>query len=65
MIRRVVAVLAGVLTTLAIATPAYAHGGQGVTATVTYEQDGYPVTGQVDLRHQPGSWASSANRRIP
>jgi hypothetical protein len=59
-IRRAVYVLACVLATLAIAGPAYAHGGpikldvhgdggQGVNATVSYVNDGHPVTGQVDL----------------
>jgi hypothetical protein len=60
MIRRAATVLASILVVLAIAIPAYAHGGpikldvhgdggQGVNATVTYENDGHPVTGQVDM----------------
>jgi hypothetical protein len=58
----VVYVLACVLATLAIASPAYAHGGpikldvhgdggQGVNATVSYVNDGHPVTGQVVLSY--------------
>jgi hypothetical protein len=58
MTRRLVFVLATLLVLLA--APAYAHGGpiklevrgdggQGVTATVTYQNDGHYVTGQVDM----------------
>jgi hypothetical protein len=60
MIRRVI--IASVLIMLTLAAPAYAHGGpikldvhgdggQGVNATVIYQQDGHPVTGQVDLSY--------------
>lgn len=58
MTRRLVFVLTALLVLLA--APAYAHGGpiklevqgdggQGVTATVTYQNDGHYVTGQVDM----------------
>jgi hypothetical protein len=60
MIRRVAVLVAGLF--LVLAWPAYAHGGpikldvsgdggQGVNATVTYQNDGHPVTGEVVLTY--------------